>query len=313
MSENKKKKAGKKYHINQSPLYKLKSFVKLANLLKISKDTLKKYKKPNAGNFKVFSLNNREIQEPIGVTYSIHDILSRLLSRIETPKWLQSSKKGCSYKTNAQFHQHSRQVITLDIKSFYQNTTQNMIRLCFLEIFECSPDVAYILSKICCFNNHLPTGSKISIYLSFFANSKMFDEICRIAQLRNASISIYVDDITISGNGVDYSVLNTITKAIERNGHSISQHKTKRFTANRTPIITGVAVSKNSLKPTNKHYKRLRHKIKNLQKNYSHLTKYDLEREGQSIKGYQNFSKSFGAPQPKELRKIIDILDDLLE
>ena len=246
------------YPLHQSPFYKLSSVSKLATLLETTPAQLKLYKKFDHTHYRNFTNEKgRLIQSPSGGLYVLHNRIASLLSRIQTPTWLHSFKKGYSYNSNALQHIHARQVITFDIKSFYQHITQDKVRQFFLNDLKCSKDIAYILSKLCCFDNHLATGSQVSIYLNFLANIAMFNELKNLAQARQADLSVYADDITISGNRVDMSLYNTMEKVLIRHGHEVSRHKTQRFLAYQAPIITGLAISNSKLQPGQSHYKDL--------------------------------------------------------
>lgn len=303
----------KQYPLHQSPLYKLRNKKKLAKILNIGLDELKKYSNANQSEYNVFSNEKgREIQTPINNLYLIHNRLANLLSRIETPDWLHSFKKNFSYLTNAKSHIGARQVLTFDLKSFYQSTSQNMIRLFFRNTMLCSDDISYILSNICCYGNHLPTGSQVSIYMCYLTNIKMFDEMRSLALSRNTLMTVYADDITISGDKVDDSLLNTMKKIVIRHGYRLSENKTLRFTNNEIPIITGVALVGNALQPTNKFMNELRDKVYFLDRNAEMLDKDLLIKEKQSIKGKINYIQSLNRPIPNQAININQKLKKLV-
>lgn len=303
----------KQYPLHQSLLYKLKTKKKLAKILNIELDELKKYSNSNQSEYHVFlNEKNREIQAPTNNLYIIHNRLANLLSRIETPNWLHSFKKNFSHLTNAKSHIGARQVLTFDLKSFYQSTNQNMIRLFFRNTMLCSEDISYILSKICCYGNHLPTGSQVSIYLCYLTNIKMFDEMKNLALSRNALMTVYADDITVSGDKVDGSLLNTMKKIVVRHGYRISENKTLRFTNNEIPIITGIALVGNTLQPTNKFMSELRSKVCFLDRNAEVLDKALLIKEKQRIKGKINYIRSLNRPIPNQTININQKLEKLV-
>lgn len=287
------------YPLHQSPFYKLSSVSKLATLLETTPAQLKFYKKFDHTHYRIFTNEKgRLIQSPSGGLYVLHNRIASLLSRIQTPTWLHSFKKGYSYNSNALQHIHARQVITFDIKAFYQNITQDKVRQFFLNDLKCSKDIAYILSKLCCFDDHLPTGSQVSIYLNFLANIAMFNELKNLAQARQADLSVYADDITISGNRVDMSLYNTMEKVLIRHGYEVSKHKTQRFLAYQVPIITGLAISNSKLQPRNSFYESLRLKCEFLNRNMSLIDNHILEQEYNSLKGKNNYILSYTKKLP---------------
>lgn len=297
MTKRKKKlkvrQKGKQYPIDQSPLYKLSSLKKLSILLKASITTLKELKNISDSQYNTFlDVTNREIQEPINDLYYVHNELASLLSRISTPSYLHSFKKNHSYITNSEAHLNSKEVITFDIKSFYQSISRQKIKSLFNNIFKCSPDIAYLLSKICSYNNHVPTGSQASIYLIFLANQEMFNEMYRLANASNINMTVYVDDITISGDKVDMSMFNTMSKIVKRHGYTINKKKTRRYLGSQTPIVTGVALNGGILQPTYKRHKALRNKSNFILRNAGYLDTKLLEKEYSSLNGsLNNFSQ----------------------
>lgn len=303
----------KKYSINQSPLYKLCNLKKLSRLLNTSIRDINKLKNFNNSYYNVFiNQDNREIQEPINEMYIIHNRIASLLSRIATPDYLHSFKKKHSYITNSKAHLSAKQVITFDIEAFYQNNTQNKLRLFFKEILKCSEDISFILSKVCTYNNHLPTGSQASVYLSYLVNIQMFTEMYNLASKQNVCMTVYADDITVSGTKVDMSILNTMTKIVERYNYTIKKEKTRRFLGSQIPIVTGVALCGNGIAPTNNKFKKLRHKSNFLIKLSNDLDIETLEEEYKSLNGTVNHFAQLDSGVPKNVLEAKSKLAKLL-
>lgn len=303
----------KKYPVNQSPFYKLSNLKKLSEILNVSISDINRLKNLNNNYYNVFiNQDNREIQEPINEMYIVHNKIASLLSRIATPDYLHSFKKKHSHITNSKAHLNAKQVVTFDIQSFYQNNTQNKLRIFFKETFKCSEDISFLLSKICTYNNHLPTGSQASVYLSYLVNAQMFTEMYNLAKERNVCMTIYADDITISGAKVDMSIFNTMSKIVERYNYTIKKEKTRRFLGSQIPIVTGVALCKNGIAPTNKKFKKLRHKSDFLIKLSNDLDIETLEKEYKSLDGTVNHFAQLESGVPKNVLEAKSKLAKLL-
>lgn len=257
------------YPINQSPLFKQSNKRKLAELLKVSiKEIRSASADPN--RYRMWSTKPkypstaaelqdkpRHIQEPIGVLKKIQDRLSVLLARIETPEYLFSAKKGRSYLSNARSHMGSGQAIRIDIKGFYQNTSDRFVRRFFLDELKCSPDIAHILTELICWNSCLPTGGPTSPIISFFAYRPMFDELYTLALSVRATMTVYVDDIVFSGKGVNGSLIPRAKEIITSSG--LRGHKISSFKEHQPRIITGVAIMPDGqLRIPNKRYRKIR-------------------------------------------------------
>lgn len=240
----------KRYPIHQSPLYRLTSRKRLAQLLEFEVDDFQALTDPN--NYRVFlNKNRREIQHPIGRLEVIHRRLSNLLRRIEMPEYLHS-QKGRSYITNAAMHGADVPLAKTDISKFYPSTSFSAVFSLFSEQFSCPRDVAWHLAKLCCYRGRLPTGSPISGYVAFLAHQEMFEEISALAQLHQCKMTLLVDDISLSGSGATKTLLYSVRGIIRKYGLSAKEEKSHTFPAGKVKIITGIAVTPQGFRVPNR-------------------------------------------------------------
>lgn len=238
-----------KYNLNQSPFYKLNSHKKLIKLFKTTKGTLNYLlSQGDNNNYYTFTIpqenKDRDVQVPKKILRKIHKKIFELLSRINTPSYLHSATKKLSYVTNAHSHLSSStksKHASIDIKSFFQCASKKQVFNFFFSELNCSEDIARTLSKLCTFNSFLPTGSSISPILSFFSYKKMFDEINNVSQSKNIYMSLYVDDISLSGEKITPKVLLKIKDIISN--YKLTGHKIKTYGAGQKRIITGIVVN----------------------------------------------------------------------
>jgi hypothetical protein len=83
--------------------------------------------------------------------------------------YLHSGVRGRSYLTNAKAHVAGEQVIKTDVCSFYHSTTTRHVFVGLPREFKCSGDVARLIANISTYRGHLPTGSPVSMLLTFYA------------------------------------------------------------------------------------------------------------------------------------------------
>ena len=248
----------KSYDIIDSPFYKMRSKRKLASLLGVDVGDLSTLKK-DEGNYYIFeqlSKNGkpRKIQKPLEKLDVVHTRIASLLSRITLPDYLHSGKKGCSNVTNAKIHLNNERLMTTDIRAFFPSTTREMIFSFFFSVMKMSSDVADVLSYICTCYGRLPTGSRISMPLAYFANSRMFGEIHQLCNKLHVNMSVYVDDLTFSGQNVNRLFCSVIRKIINKHGHVMHADKTKIYSREKPKLVTGVIVLGGSLKVRNKQH-----------------------------------------------------------
>ena len=248
-----------KYPLNQSTFYKLQTKNKLLDLLRVSMTELKRAT-ADLENYVVFeqkakSGKFRTIQHPIDNQKIIHWRIASLLSRIALPDYLHSGRKEHSHITNAKKHRGNKKVLTTDIKAFFPSTSRKIVFDFFINVMKCSPDVAQILSAICTYNDHIPTGSQLSMPLAFWSNIRMFDQLKSLSDKHNVEMTLYVDDLTFSGNEVNRHFLSVVKKIIHANHHTAHPEKTKLFCRSDVKVVTGVAIKNNEISITNKQYK----------------------------------------------------------
>ena len=240
----------KRYPLNQSPLYKLQSRRRLAELLAIPLAELESIANSCPPEYKCFKkLISREgkppkerfIEWPRRQLQCLQRRLARLLDRIDPPVYIHSGFRGTSYLTNAAKHDGSARIAKIDIRRFFPSSSAMHVLTCFIKTFACSEDVAQLLTKLVVVWGHLPTGGSTSSIVSFYAYKPMFDEIHQLACSSGLVMSCCVDDMTFSGERATSGFLNTVRVVVERFGLKI--HKRHCFEGGATKVVTGVALT----------------------------------------------------------------------
>lgn len=249
----------RKHQLVESSFYKLKTKRKLAALLRVTIPELK-IATSDVGNYVVFEQEGksgkpRTIQHPKDNQKAIHCRTASLLCRIELPDYLHSGRKKHSHVTNAKAHKGDKKVLTTDIKAFFPSTTRKMVFNFFYNVMKCSSDVADLLASICTYNKHIPTGSQLSMPLAFWANIRMFEQLDVLSRSHNVNMTVYVDDLTFSGDAINRHFLSVVKKIIKANGHIAHPDKTKIFGKSDIKVITGVAIKNEDMLITNKQHK----------------------------------------------------------
>ena len=252
MTQQKKKRGN--YALDQSPIYKLRSQRRLAQLLHVPLKDI--YGLLDAGNnYRVFPQGKRMCHDPKPKMKAIHKRLQILLNRIAPPEYLHSATKGRSYITNAAAHLDNDVLHKLDVRNFFNSTTYKHVFDFFKNTMQCTIDVATLLSRVVTYNDHLPTGSPISPILAYFAHKPLFDEIYEASAHDDVKMTCYVDDLSFSGGRVPKCVLGKAKEGIVKRG--LKYHKEKRFQEGDTKIVTGVALRGDQMLLPNKRHKKI--------------------------------------------------------
>ena len=249
----------KSYRLEDSPFFKLRSRKKLATLLSV---TLKKLESltDNCHYHRFTHQQGDKIRNIHQLDYQldrVHTRIASLLVRIAPPDYLHSGIKGRSNISNARAHLKSSRLITCDLKAFFDSTTRKQIFSFFYKDMQCSSDVANLLSYVICVDDHCPTGSRLSMLISFYANKQMFDELALLSEHNGITMTLYVDDLTFSGHKAKKCFVPQVNRIIQKFGHNLKKRKTKAYEPNSPKLVTGVIISNGQLKPRNAHLKSL--------------------------------------------------------
>ena len=218
-----------RYLITQSPLFKMKSRRKLAELLDVQLSELENLANAGVSNYSFWDdkpkpgKKVRHIEHPHPPLRKIQRSLTRLLGRIEPPSYLHSGYRGRSYITNAAPHQYSQGSAKIDIKNFFPaaaNKGASEIARAFREQFLCSLDVAAVLTKLTTILGHIPTGGNSSTMVELFWAYKLSrnDEIHNMSVAAGVEMTCCVDDMTFTGAKATPGFINDVRLIVRRFG-----------------------------------------------------------------------------------------------
>jgi len=186
------------------------------------------------------------VQEPEVALQVLHRKIHRYLARAQTPSYLHSTVSGASYVSNAAAHRGTKDTVKIDVKKFFPSVPQHKVMHFFRDVMQCSGDVSGLLANLICYKGFLATGSSASPIISYYAFKNMFDEISTFAQKNNYTLSVYVDDITMSGDCITWEDLQQLHHIIRR--HGLVGHKSKISKGNKPRLVTGVMVCGTEIK-----------------------------------------------------------------
>jgi hypothetical protein len=251
----------KSYRLERSPFYRLGTRRDLATLIRVSMKELKALSgsahlychwdvaKKNGGR--------RRVDNPRDDLKRVQKRIASLLSRIMPPEFLFCPVKGRSYVDNAAMHRGNRVVHMLDVEAYFPSTPSRRIYWFFHNVMHCATDVAAVLAKIACCDGHLPTGSPLSPVMAYYAHVDIWEEVARIARENGCIVTIYVDDVTVSGARVPMGVIWQMKQAIHRGGLRWHKGKEKR-SVDRWAEVTGVGLLDGKLELPNRQRAKIR-------------------------------------------------------
>lgn len=280
----------KYYHFKQSPFFRLRSKAKLAKLLYLPPRKLKELSKEADAFYLEREIYNsekrkcRQVETPTHVMKTIHNRIRDLMNSIEVPDYIFSPRRGGSTIQNALSHQSNPYLFKIDIKKYFPSITKREIYKFFYFKMECSKDVAATLTGITTVSEHLPTGSPLSPIMSYHVNSDMWEEIFRRTLESGCKLSVWVDDICVSGAVIPESMIWDIKKIIYN--QKFSYHKEKMYSSKESKNITGIIVTPKKIMPRNGQYKKLRELQERTRHEEDPCSKSILESKVEGLRNY---------------------------
>jgi len=183
----------------------------------------------------------RALAYPKGKLRTVHERLKYHLNKIKQPVYLYSPRKGRSQRDNALAHQAQIQYLSIDIKQFYPSTSGEHIFRWAHHVAGMKADVAGMLTRLVTIDERMPFGSPLSPILTTLIHRPMFDQIYEACRLRGLRMTLWVDDLTISGKFTPGELVKQIRDIIRSNG--LKSHKIKFRTGAKPVVITGLPVS----------------------------------------------------------------------
>lgn len=220
---------------------------------------------------KLIGSKMRNLAVPIGKLRSAHERIKSLLNKIKQPEYLFSPRKGRAQRDNAEHHAEQIHFLSLDIKQFYPSTTDEHIFRWAHYIAGLRADVAGLFTKIVAIDGKMPFGSPVSPVLTTLVHRAMFDEIYALCQSEGLKISVWVDDLNISGAFVRGELIEKIRAIIRRRG--FHTHKIKFRTASRPVVITGVPIENGRVMAPRSLHKRVQNGYNELRGNLTDIAR----------------------------------------
>ena len=186
----------------------------------------------------------RRIHAPSKELLKIQQLINqRILQNIQLHPACVGFRFGKSVKDNAAPHLGKPYVLKMDLYEFFPSISRDRVRKAFANIGY-PIDIANQLSHLCCYKGRLPQGAATSPTLSNIIARDLDVVLMQLAQSNDLVYTRYADDLTFSGNYIDYDkLIPEIYTTIRKERFYPNQSKTRKLIPNRRKIITGVSVS----------------------------------------------------------------------
>jgi RNA-directed DNA polymerase len=164
---------------------------------------------------------------------------------------------GTSIKDAVADHIRKPVVITLDIKDFFPSVKAYQIRR-VLRRRKASAEIAETLVRLTTYKNHLPHGAPSSPCLARLILNPLAENLERLLRSihPDATFSVYVDDITLSGPEGITRAITTIKGLIQRLGFTINSQKIKVMRQDQEQESLNIRLNKR-IEPTSSYLRKV--------------------------------------------------------
>jgi len=260
--KRKRKAPSEIYELNRSPFSQKPTQKDLAELARIPKAELmrQRWYKETCVVRRTVEINGKErdLVYPNGPLRTTHERYKYQLNKIKQPEYLMSPRKGKSQRDNAAVHLDQTTYFTLDIRQFYPSTTQDMIRNWCVDTLGMYDDVARLFADLTTVDGVVFLGSPLTPVLMTLVHRQLFDEIHKYCQQNGLAMSLWVDDLTISGPMITGEAIRFVREAIAKRG--LRSHKIDIRTGNKVIFVTGVGIVGSHLVAPRKMHLKIRDK-----------------------------------------------------
>lgn len=202
--------------------------------------TLKQEPKKNGGIRNIHAPSRR-------LKFVQKKLLKKVLLNIPVPKEIGASK-GSSPKLQMQHHVGKKMLMTLDISDFFPSIQHYRVtRLLTDRGFP--KTVAKFISRLCTYKGSVPQGAPTSTQIARILMLPAYRRIDNLFKNIPVNITVWVDDIVISGPHSVQNKVQTIKDIVKSCGFSINDKKVHFMPDTGEQCALGIRVDHGKLKP----------------------------------------------------------------
>lgn len=191
--------------------------------------------KPSGGQ-RVYFIPSSDLKK---VQRCIH---RKLLRRLPVHDSIHSYRRNRDTITNASVHVGNPILLKLDIKDFFPSIRPEKIYEIFLKN-GCSSSVSRLLTTLTTFQNQLPQGPPTSPGIANQVLAPLAKRLYGVCLRHGLALSIYGDDICVSGPKRAAQVKSLLKRIVESEGFTLNLDKSCVRKAGEKKTVTGISVN----------------------------------------------------------------------
>jgi len=166
-------------------------------------------------------------------------------ARKDWPTFIHGGVRKRSYVSFARPHSSKKTVITLDIRNCFGSIKQKQVAESLVTKLNLSSNLAKRIAAKLCVDGKIPQGFATSNFLTNLYLNDTLLSIRRKLTKKRVEMTVYVDDIALSGNNFNSSeAINIVCVELSRAKLAIKKTKVKVMQSNQRQVIVGLVVNK---------------------------------------------------------------------
>jgi len=184
----------------------------------------------------------RRITAPEEWLKGVQRRINNYLQKLTLPDAVHGGLRGHSQLSNAQPHRFAEVLVQTDIKDFFPSIKYKRVYDMFFDAQECSPNIARDLTRLVTYNGQIPQGAPTSSIVAALVAVPLVKRCHQLASVNGGQMTIFVDDITLSGVRGAHRVCGQLRKIVSSEGFVSHPDKTFVSTGTDPLVVTGVRV-----------------------------------------------------------------------
>ena len=188
---------------------------------------------------------------------------------------------NCTIRDALLPHQSQPIVITLDVKDFFPSIKREAVG-CLYRSFGFNNEISNLLERLTTYKGHLPQGAPTSPIIARHYSTGLIEKVLSYLPINNTQLTVYADDIIISGpSGLKRSI-SGITKLARRHRLTINRDKIRVMHKPSDQRALGVLLHPRLHMPLSFVERMERHRANGDMKKYKGMLSYRCFIEGNS-------------------------------
>jgi hypothetical protein len=191
-----------------------------------------------------------------GLKHVLAQIKKVVIAKYDYPEYVYALG-GNTLRDHALVHDTSHELVKMDIRDFFPTISSDEIYRVWLLVFDFSPEIARLLTKLTTHDYHLQQGFTTSSHLAGVAALPFTTSLSKYCKGAGVAFSQYVDDLNFSSSKINRRDLFRHTVSlVQSRQFAVKRRKTKMYSSKLGKVVTGASLHTGTIRATRKTRRR---------------------------------------------------------